>query len=242
MNKQMLEKKKSVVILSIIGMLWLLGNCQQNRIRSDDAMRIVKSDLGYRVTLEGKDCMIFFPPELKGCGPPQTEISDVEGGWQKVRMIWTVSSDIVQDELSVRIDLGFEPDFWWAPHLAPYEGYVIAQHVFRSPALIVQQASLTLVIIPDLDEVGKLPENPWFMDYDAIKKKMWLGLVKTEIPEHVLFKKVPGMKFNPVGLKIRTSKRVKMPFERRLKPPTNSAKLMRRRPRRKRPARPSWRP
>ena len=86
---------------------------------------------------------------------------------------------------------------WWAPHLAPEEGYVIGQHVFRSPALIAARGPLVLAVVPDLDVVGVRPENPWFMDYDAPARKMWIGLVRTDIPEHVLFRKAPGMTFAP---------------------------------------------
>ena len=86
---------------------------------------------------------------------------------------------------------------WWAPHLAPEEGYVIGQHVFRSPALIAARGPLVLAVVPDLDLVGTRPENPWFMDFDAPARKMWIGLVRTDIPEHVLFRKAPGMTFAP---------------------------------------------
>jgi hypothetical protein len=112
-------------------------------------------------------------------------------------MSWDVAREIAQDELAVEFDLAIQPDFWWAPHLAPHEGYVVGQHVFRAPAIIVQRDSLTLVIAPDLDLVGRRPGNPWFIDYDAVQNKMWLGMVETEIPEHVLFRKTPGMKFAP---------------------------------------------
>jgi hypothetical protein len=79
--------------------------------------------------------------------------------------------------------------------LTPEDGYVVGQHVFRAPALIFQERSATLVVVPDLDVVGRRPENPWFLDYDVTQNSMWLGLVETEIPEHVLFRKQPGMRF-----------------------------------------------
>jgi hypothetical protein len=149
------------------------------------------------VALDGQDVVRFSVPELSGCGLPRTEVTDIEDGWRQVRLTWDVSREVAQDELSIQFDLAFEPDFWWAPHLAPAEGYVVGQHVFRAPAMITQRGPLTLVLVPDLDVVGQRPENPWFMDYDAMKKQMWLGMVQTEIPQHVLFKKSPGMKFPP---------------------------------------------
>ncbi|MBZ5565549.1 MAG: hypothetical protein LAP13_24400 [Acidobacteriia bacterium] len=158
-------------------------------------MTIIKTGLLYRVALNGEDCVSFSPPELAGAGLPRVSISKVEGGWQRVQLKWVLPRETAQDELSVRFDLSFEPEFWWAPHLAPQEGYVVGQHVFRAPAMIVQRGSLTLVVAPDLDVVGERVENPWFMDYDAMQRKMWLGMTATEIPRHVQYKKVPGMKF-----------------------------------------------
>ncbi|MCU0244295.1 MAG: hypothetical protein MUE80_06055, partial [Acidobacteria bacterium] len=82
-------------------------------------------------------------------------------------------------------------------HLAPEEGTVVAQHVFRSPALIAAAGPRVLTVVPDLDLVGARPENPWFLDLDAPGRAMAVGLSKTDVPEHVLFKKVPGQVFRP---------------------------------------------
>jgi hypothetical protein len=158
-------------------------------------MVIEPDETGYRVMLEKEECARFSIPKLAGCRLRFMEIRYAGEGWHRVLMQWNVPQEIAQDELSMRIDLAFTPDFWWAPHLAPEPGYVVGQHVFRSPALIVQRDALTLAVVPDLDYVGK--GNPWFMDFDAAGNRMWLGMTRTEIPLHVLFKKTPGMKFEP---------------------------------------------
>jgi hypothetical protein len=162
-----------------------------------DSLTIVKADSEYHVLLNGELCARFAPPVLLGSGLPRIEIKEAEAGWQHVRLSWVVAGEIAQDELAIQFDLAIEPDFWWAPHLAPREGHVVGQHVFRAPAMIVQRGTLTLVIAPDLDVVGERPGNPWFMDYDAIQRRMWLGMVETEVADHVLFRKVPGMRFAP---------------------------------------------
>ncbi len=144
----------------------------------------------------------FALPELAGHGRPKVETRGIEDGWQHVRLEWQVATQMQQDELAIRFELGFEPEFWWAPHLAPEDGYVVAQHVFRSPALIVQRGSLTFALVPDLGLVGQRPGNPWFLDYDARCRSLWLGLAKTEVPEHVLFRKSPGMEFGPGSLEL----------------------------------------
>jgi len=165
----------------------------------------------YTVSLNRQDCLEFTAPELRGAGRAEvsvTRVSPPKGEtpsgcqWNRVRMRWRVPAEVRQDELAVRFHYLERPDFWWAPHLAPEPGYVIAQHVFRSPAIITQAGSLTTVIVPDLDLVGRNPQAPWFLDLDASAGESWLGLCRTDIPEHVLFKKVPGMTFAPGEVEI----------------------------------------
>ncbi len=123
---------------------------------------------------------------------------ELEAGWQRVRLTWQLEQPVQQDELTITFPLNFEPDFWWAPHLAPREGDAIAQHVFRSPALITAKVNQVLVIVPDLDICGANPETPWFMDVDAPRRTLALGMSKTTIPEHVRYSKTGGMVF-PAG-------------------------------------------
>jgi len=159
------------------------------------SMAVVEAESGYSIQLNGEQLATFVAPELAGAGAPAIEIVEVTDGWQHVRMLWELPHDTAQDELSIHLELSVTPDFWWSPHLTPVEGYVVGQHVFRSPALIVQERSTTLAVVPDLDVVGQRPENPWFLDYDATRNSIWLGMVETEIPEHVLFRKTTGMRF-----------------------------------------------
>jgi hypothetical protein len=186
-----------ISFLLVIASSCVFAGCQSLTVGSADSMTIARADSIYSVIFDGQDLAQFTVPELKSSSLPEVEVSKIPDGWQRVRMKWNMLAETAQDELTIQFDLAIEPDFWWAPHLAPEEGYVIGQHVFRSPAMIVQRDSLTFVVLPDLDIVGRRPENPWFMDFDAVQNKIWLGMTRTEIPQHVLFRKVPGMKFAP---------------------------------------------
>ena len=135
-------------------------------------------------------------PLLAGQTPTVTQAA-VGDGWQRVCLRWQLQEAVQQDEVAAALHLTFAPDFWWAPHLAPYEGDCIAQHVFRSPALIAAQGSNVLVIVPDLDLCGRLPDAPWFMDLNAPERTLWLGMSRTTIPEHVRYQKSGGMSFAP---------------------------------------------
>lgn len=60
------------------------------------------------------------------------------------------------------------PRHIWLPHLAPAPGYVIGDHAFRSPAVLLSDDRTALVIIPDVDDVARLVKaglRVW-LDYD----------------------------------------------------------------------------
>jgi hypothetical protein len=136
----------------------------------------------------------YDQPQLAGQSPTVTTEA-VGDGWQRVRMVWQLDQPVQQDELAIAFQLSLSPDFWWAPHLAPGDGDCIAQHVFRSPALIAAQANEVLAIVPDLEICGHNPDTPWFLDLDAPQRTAWLGMSRTSIPEHVRYQKESGMTF-----------------------------------------------
>ncbi len=150
----------------------------------------------YLVRHDGLAWAVFKAPALKDI-VPAVALDRVEDGWTRVLMTWDVPAESAQDELSVRFDVLLAPDLWWAPHLSPNEGDIVAQHVFRSPALIAVQGGDVLTIVPDLALVGKDKAHPWFLDLDAPRKTMRLGLARSRVYTHVGYKQEPGMTFAP---------------------------------------------
>lgn len=190
----MSNPKKIKVIISAamcFFFLFYFTGCNQSRSLSD-------TEIG----IEGKTGQLFFDhenlitftiPELAGHSPQNIDITNVDDCWHRVLITWDIDKEITQNELSIEFLLEFDPDFWWASHLAPNDGDCIAQHVFRSPAIITAQEKKTIVIVPDLEHCGQKLTTPWFMDFDARKKKIWLGMSNTEVSEHVGYKKISGM-------------------------------------------------
>ena len=135
---------------------------------------------------------------------PAANIVRAGDGWQRVELTWEVPTPIQQDELAVAFQWLFRPDFHWLPHLAPSDGFVVGQHVFRSPAMIAVNGAQqqVLAVVPDLDLVGQRSDAPWFMDLDARHQRAWLGMTLTDIPVHVGFRKRPGMVIEPGTLKL----------------------------------------
>ncbi|MGV9203432.1 MAG: hypothetical protein ACOC44_05350, partial [Promethearchaeia archaeon] len=68
------------------------------------------------------------------------------------------------------IVIGKEPDFTWVPHIYLKENHVIADHVFRSPAVIYKKGDLALAFIPDLDLLKNHREFPSFLDFKLKNK------------------------------------------------------------------------
>jgi hypothetical protein len=164
-------------------------------------MELVQRDGEFRIQLGAKTLARFKLPALAGM-TPEVMCHDIGEGWMQVRLAWQLDQPIQQDDLAIQFELDFTPDLWWAPHLAPEPGDAIAQHVFRSPALIACQRAQTLALVPDLDICGNRPDAPWYMDVNAPARKWWIGLSKTEVTRHVEYCKLPGMSLAPGKLEL----------------------------------------
>ena len=146
---------------------------------------------GYHIQANGRTYATFTVPGLAQ-QPPAVTVQPARDGWQRVTMRWNPTTTVAQDSLAVRIRLSLGGDFHWVPHLAPLPGYVIAQDVFRSPALISASGTNVVAVVPDLEFVGDLPNNPWFIDLDLPSRSMWVGMGQTVSPVDVLYQSVPG--------------------------------------------------
>jgi hypothetical protein len=132
-----------------------------------------------------------------GNNQPVVNYSVVEDGLLKVSVLFELKDSVRQDDWQVMITPAFKPDLNWAPHLTPTKDHIIAQHVFRSPALIVAGEQKLLTVIPDLDLLSKKNPVGWYMDLDAIHNKLVLGLGKSAVKEHVLYVREPGAVYPP---------------------------------------------
>jgi hypothetical protein len=164
-------------------------------------VELVQRDGKYSIQLGAQALASFKLPALDGQAP-EVLLSDAGEGWTRVRLIWQLDHPVQQDDVAIQFDLAFEPDLWWAPHLAPEPGDAIAQHVFRSPALITCRAAQTLTLVPDLDICGSRADAPWYMDVDAPAHKLWIGFAQTEVTRHVEYHKVSGMTLAPGKLEL----------------------------------------
>ena len=81
-------------------------------------------------------------------------------------------------------------DFVFTPTLRPKENHVIADHVFRSPAVILQKQNLTAAIIPDILSLDKDRKMRNIMDLqvDTLKAPFFsFGCADWQVEEHVYY-------------------------------------------------------
>jgi hypothetical protein len=78
----------------------------------------------------------------------------------------------------------------WIPHVAPYEGTVIGDHSFRSPAILLANDSRALALIPDLDDVRSIQQNGGrvWLDYDHPRRTLLVAAGAYQVgPFHVAY-------------------------------------------------------
>lgn len=125
------------------------------------------------------------------CGiRPQIEVNKADEDLYHLSFVYELQESGEQEDLNVCIQLPQNPDFAWSPHLTPEEGYIIQQHVYRTPAMIFgyEKTPGTVIVFPDLEAL-KDHSGFWYMDMDAQAGTMYVGLSDSMMPEHVLYQK-----------------------------------------------------
>ncbi len=109
----------------------------------------------------------------------------------KITPLKSLTSEMIAADFAIL--LGGAPDFTWVPLVCPEKGFVIADHVFRSPAIIYKNGKHAFAIVPDLDLFSADRRLPQFMDLelDAAGKpgasRVSIGLGHYKASGHVLF-------------------------------------------------------
>ena len=128
---------------------------------------------------------------------PEVIVREIKPGVVHVAIVFDLKDSVRQDDWQVRITPTFDPSFHWSPHLTPTSEHIVAQHVFRSPALIVTSVDHSLTVIPDLDMMKNGSPVEWYMDLDALNNKLTLGMSRNSVKEHVLFVRDDGAVYPP---------------------------------------------
>ncbi len=83
------------------------------------------------------------------------------------------------------------PEHVWIPHLTPEPGNVIADAVFRSPAIVIADATIAIAFIPDLDDIARADGWRAWLDYDHAKQTITLAAGDHRPDGHVFYVRQP---------------------------------------------------
>lgn len=129
---------------------------------------------------------------------PDIEYKVIDSATLKVSLSFDLKEPKQQDDWRVSIKPNFVPDFYWSPHLSPSDEYVVSQHAFRAPAIIMANTKQfkRIVMMPDISLI-KENDIPWYMDMDAKKNEITTGWSNTKVKEHVLWVREKGASYKP---------------------------------------------
>jgi hypothetical protein len=155
----------------------------------------------------------FVPENISFRDSANTVINPVSLGIKVNYSVDTISSGIYKLKISVTTDgshslrdleipLEFIPDdhsdmkevrtsFHWVPNLKKKPEQIIAQHVFRSPAIILSCKESRVSIIPDLDAIKLYAETPYYLDLNFRDKGALIsyGLSNYKTDHHVYYQR-----------------------------------------------------
>lgn len=129
-------------------------------------------------------------------------LSRLEANLVKVTLTFQMEEQVQQDDWKLNLVPSFVSDYHWAPHLTPTDQHIIDQHSFRSPALMVKNNQQLLILIPDLDLLQKNTGVRWYMDNDASRNLLTLGMSEYEVKEHVLYVRRSGAAYSVGEVKV----------------------------------------
>ena len=133
-----------------------------------------------------------------GSSRPEIFLKEIDESKVHIRIIFNLDEPAQQDDWQINIEPAFQPDFHWSPHLTPSDEYIIDQHAFRSPALIVTSRSQSLVLIPDLDIMKIGTPVRWYLDLNAVDNLLTLGMSDYDVKRGLFFSRKPGAQY-PAG-------------------------------------------
>jgi hypothetical protein len=126
---------------------------------------------------------------------PSVRINFISKNIAYVGLAYELRDSLQQDDWNIIVRPSFTPVRYWSPHLTPTDDYIIAQHVFRSPALILNDHNKRLALIPDLNLMMKQSGYSWYLDLDAKNNFIKIGVAKSTVREHVLFVRDKGQEY-----------------------------------------------
>lgn len=172
-------------------------SAQEHRLKQTE---IVVNKKTFPQTFRNAVEKIWYDRLGNECG--EVVVKKIDDNMVHVVVSFSIDRITQQDDWQINVQPAFKPAFHWAPHFTPTEDHVIDQHVFRSPALIVANEKEMITLIPDLDIMQKGSPVRWYLDLDAEKNTLTLGMSNSSVAEHTLFTRESGTEYPKGKIKI----------------------------------------
>ena len=135
------------------------------------------------------------PGKIAQTAPILTE-TKLSENLTKLTFTYTLSAAVAQDNCQIDLTPNFTPSFHWMPHLTPGGDNIMAEHIFRTPALIMRGEGKTLILVPDIEKAAATP--PLYLDLNAETNTMTIGMAKYKVTHHVIYERETGATY-PTG-------------------------------------------
>lgn len=187
MNENIIIKQNILKVFCAVLIALFISNISIYAFNNNKKADVIMQNID--VPASFKDVVNNIQYSLLGNSKGVSSVTVIDSNTIHIKIGFSLSENVLQDDWQVVVSPAFSPVFHWAPHLTPTENHVIDQHVFRSPALIVSNSNYSTILIPDLDILGNGSPVRWYMDMDAEKNKLVLGMGDNSVDNHVLFKR-----------------------------------------------------
>lgn len=177
-------------------LITIIGVCASFSVLYSHGKSMPEKGVPDKITsLPLKDAVREIQYDRLGNEKGRVTVKTIDENSVHVKITFSLSHAIQQDNWQLIITPGFSPSFHWSPHLTPTDGHVIDQHVFRSPTLIVSDDQQMIALVPDLDILQKGTPVRWYLDLDAPNNRLILGMSNSSVDEHVLFRREAGARY-----------------------------------------------
>lgn len=183
-----MNRLRSISLVLFFFFSWLLAFSKEKNVEPLTLLPMEYSSLLESISVDGLGQSTFL-----------YKIEDISSNMIRVELSCNLGEqEVEQDDWQIRLKPSFVASFNWAPHLTPTDKNIIAQHVFRSPALIALNDEKGFAVIPDLDLLSQYSMNHWYMDMNARDNVLTLGMSRSCIPNHVLYERTAGAVYKGV--------------------------------------------
>ncbi|HLK29888.1 MAG TPA: hypothetical protein VKT28_15015 [Puia sp.] len=159
-----------------------------------------------RLPVKGIDINVSSKPVIKSAGQALSlqengvsiqKLSDI---LYYVKATIVLSKDVLVQDINLPVSISvkdksemekIKSSFHWMPNMKTNPEQIIAQHVFRSPALIFCLNEKSISVIPDLNLLKKNTNAPYYLDmkYEENAIKIYYGLANYKVARHQYYEK-----------------------------------------------------